>query len=115
MTGESLVGLPERLRAKIDEREALYRQLIERPCTHVGMNILGITRTVLVGLGIFGVDEREWLRTIQAHRAILERHDRPHWCVSDATGVGRAWFRSAACLDVRALASIYFLPEGEPS
>ncbi len=41
------------------------------------------------------------LRTIEAHRKILKRHDHPHWCASDD-------FPSDACPDVRALASIYF-------
>lgn len=114
MTGD----LVERLLARIDEREKLYRQLIERPCAYVGMNIMGVTRTLPVGLGLFGIDQHELLRTIQAHRKIIELHEGSHEC-SQYRGddIDRCtWvLDDETCSTLAAVASIYF-PEGtEPT
>jgi hypothetical protein len=53
----------------------------------------------------------ERLRTIQAHREILGRHERGHWCVGTGRA-GRMWWPNGACEDVRSIAAIY-LPDAE--
>jgi hypothetical protein len=54
------------------------------------------------------------LRTIRAHRKIVDRHGKGHWCISADGGYGRMWWPSVAgsCEDVRDVAAIY-LPDIE--
>lgn len=51
-------------------------------------------------------DPAHVLRTVAAHRKILDRHARGHWCVGSGR-VGRMWWPNGDCEDVRDLASIY--------
>ena len=51
------------------------------------------------------------LRTIHAHREILGRHERGHWCVGTGRA-GRMWWPNGACEDVHSIAAIY-LPGAE--
>lgn len=59
-------------------------------------------------------DPAHVLRTIQAHRKIVDRHGKGHWCISADGGYGRMWWPSVAgsCEDVRGIAAIY-LPDIE--
>lgn len=103
MTGESLpVVLVDRLRAALDEHEAGVRPLLTaRGCRECG----GESREDLEGE----------LRTIQAHRRLLDRHravDGKRLANGERTPICQHCYEAMPCEDVAALASIYF-PESD--
>jgi uncharacterized protein DUF6221 len=146
--GESLVGLPERLRQRLADLETVARAAIERsgtadwaanpygnvmPADPRGNDWLAVAPYAGdlgdVGVHIAAHDPAHVLRTIQAHRRLLDRHSPRPLMNNDGVRVVEMqcsacvavdeidWFNDEIayetypCDDVRDLASIYF-PEG---
>lgn len=105
MTGDVV----ERLRAELDERERTARKWIDRRCDGCGRKVAargvdGVVKCTQCDPSDLPLSNDHVLRTIQAHRAILDRHgQRAHWCLGTQPGLDRA-----SCPEVRSLASIYF-------
>lgn len=103
--GEFLVGLPERLRAELLRREEIAQRATAWRVTF-GTTKQGVRHRLIEFAN--ANDPAFVLRTIQAHRAILDRHGPG---VSHPEECGRC-NDPFPCGDLRALASIYF-PESD--
>lgn len=118
--------LIEKLRAALDEHEriATFSAQISgdswqiAPNGSVRSNARRLVVPSMVGPGgewpqpadaalIERYDPAHVLRTVAAHRKILDRHARGHWCVGSGR-TGRMWWPNGGCEDVRDLVSIYF-------
>lgn len=119
MTGESLVG---RLRAELDRLEALAAPPADLPVVDwyaaeeidfAGRRASGARGGVpdFDAAFIAAIPPQLVLRTIQAHRAILDRHAGT-WHFDQVWMCRKCGNAGAPCRDVRDLASIYF-PESD--